>query len=131
MKPLRGVALVVGEWVGLGCERTGRGYLRRRVPLVPAGYSLGETKWAKIGGKYSMSPVQCSPEGCCIGCTVYMDRDLGKACSSWFWTCENTSLCAYMLYYYCARVIAMTWLRAAIENAGYAVVIPWVSCSDR
>ena len=117
--------------MGLGCEKIGRGYLRRCVPLVLAGHSLEETKWAKIAGKCSMSPLQSSPEGCYVGCTVYMDRDLGEAYSSWFWTYENTSLCAYMLCYYCARVTAMTWLHAAIENAGYAVVIPWVSCSDR
>ena len=122
---------MVGEWVVLGCERIGRGHLRRRVPLVLAGYGLEETKWAKVGGRCSMSPVQCSPEGCGISCTTSKGRDLGEACSSWFWSCENTPLCAYMLYYYCARVTAMTWLHAATENAGYAVVIPRVSCSDR
>ena len=117
--------------MGLGCERIGGSYLRRHVPLVLAGYGMEETKWAKIGAKCHMSPVQCSPEGCCIGCTVYKGRDLGEACSSWFRTCENTPLCAYMLYYYCAGVTAMTWLHAAIENAECAVVTPWVSCSDR
>ena len=44
----------------------------------------------------------------------------------------KTLLCVHIcLYHYCARVTATTWLHAAIENAGYAVVIPWVSCSDR
>ncbi len=69
------------------------GNLRSRVPLVLAGHGLEETKWAKIGGKCSMSPVQCSPQGCCVGCTVYMGRGLGEACISRFWACENTSLC--------------------------------------
>ena len=73
---------MVGEWVGLGCEKIGRGYLRRRVPLVLTVYGLEETKWTKIGGRCSMLPVQCSPKGCCVGCTVKMGRDLGEACSS-------------------------------------------------
>lgn len=122
---------MVGEWVGLVCERIEEASLRRRVPLVLAGYGLEEIKWAKVRGRCSMSPAQCSPECCCISCTVYKGRDLGEACSSWFWTCKDAPLCAYMLCYYCAGVTAMTWLHTATENAGYAVVIPWVSCSDR
>lgn len=73
MKRRRGVVvLVLGGWVGLACERIVRGQSRSRVPLLLAGHGWEEMKLAKLGGKRSMSPVQCLPEGCCVGCTVYM-----------------------------------------------------------
>ena len=67
-----GAAVVLGEWAGLACERMIRCHSRSRLPLIVPGHGPEGGKWAKIEAKCSMSPIQCSAQGCCVGCTVYM-----------------------------------------------------------
>ena len=63
---------MLGEWVGLACERLVRCHSRSRVSLLLGDHGGERIKWAKVGAKCSMSPIQCSAEDCCVGCDMYM-----------------------------------------------------------
>ena len=121
--------LVLGGWVGLACERTERGPLRSRVPLLLAGHGWEEIKWAEVGGKCSMSSVQYSAEGCCDACTVYMVAGKGVRFKV-LGLRKHFSVEIYAVLLL-NQETAMNPLQATIENAEYALVTPWVSCSDR
>ena len=63
------------------------------------GHDQEGDKWAKVEAKCSMSLIQCSAEGCCVGCTVYMAKAWERRAVQGFRTAK-TLLCEYMLYYY-------------------------------
>lgn len=100
------------------------------MPLLLGDHGSEEIKWANVGGMCSMSPVQSSAEGCCDGCTINMAEPWERRAVQGFGPAKKL-LCGIYVVLLQSQETAMTSLHETIENAGYAVVIPWVSCSDR
>lgn len=124
MKRRRGVALVLGEWVGLVCERIVRGYPKSRVPLLLAGHGWEEIKWAN--------------EGASVACRRFSKAIASPVLYTWPRLGRGVGFKILGLQkYFPVNIYAVLLLKqetamtSTNENAGYAVVTPWVSCNDR
>ena len=108
---------MLGEWAGLACERMIRHHSRSRLPLIVPGHGPEGGKWAKVEAKCSISPIQCSAQGCCVGCTVYMAEAWERRAVQGFGTAKNHSVNIYAVLLL-SQETTTTSLHATMENAG-------------